>query len=74
MQLTLIISNIHNCFVVICSRNQILLQVAAILLLVLLCLTPDNFTRQVESAATQWVMYILYIYHVVHTPLLKISI
>jgi hypothetical protein len=21
----------------------------------LLCLTPDNFTRQVESAATQWV-------------------
>jgi hypothetical protein len=22
---------------------------------ILLCLTPDNFTSQVESAATQWV-------------------
>jgi hypothetical protein len=22
---------------------------------ILLCLTPDDFTRQVESAATQWV-------------------
>ena len=22
---------------------------------ILLCLMPDNFTRQVESAATQWV-------------------
>jgi hypothetical protein len=22
---------------------------------ILLCLTPDNFTRQVESASTQWV-------------------
>ena len=22
---------------------------------ILVCLTPDNFTRQVESAATQWV-------------------
>ena len=22
---------------------------------VLLCLTPDDFTRQVESAATQWI-------------------
>jgi hypothetical protein len=22
---------------------------------ILLCLTPDNFTHQVESAATQWV-------------------
>jgi hypothetical protein len=24
---------------------------------ILLCLTPDDFTRQVESAATQWVNY-----------------
>ena len=23
--------------------------------IILLCLTPDNFTRQWESAATQWV-------------------
>jgi hypothetical protein len=22
---------------------------------ILLCLTPDDFTRQVESAATQWI-------------------
>jgi hypothetical protein len=30
---------------------------------VLLCLTPDDFTRQVESAATQWVNYhILYLF------------
>ena len=26
---------------------------------ILLCLTPDDFTRQVESAATQWVNSVL---------------
>ena len=25
---------------------------------ILLCLTPDDFTRQVESAAAQWVKYV----------------
>jgi hypothetical protein len=25
--------------------------------IILLCLTPDNFTHQGESAATQWVNY-----------------
>jgi BarA-like signal transduction histidine kinase len=36
--------------------------------IILLCLTPDHFTRQVESAATQWVNWLrikcmLYIQH-----------
>jgi hypothetical protein len=26
-----------------------------LLIIILLCLMPDNFTRQGESAATQWV-------------------
>ena len=30
-------------------------------LVILLCLTPDNFAHQGESAATQWVNLILYL-------------
>jgi hypothetical protein len=31
---------------------------------ILLCLTPDNFTHQVESAATQWVEWGLWLQQV----------
>ena len=30
------------------------------LLFILLCLMPDDFTRQVESAATQWLLIKLF--------------
>jgi hypothetical protein len=30
---------------------------------ILLCLTPDGFTRQVESAATQWVRNMKIVFH-----------
>jgi hypothetical protein len=30
---------------------------------ILLCLTPDDFTRQVESAATHWVKKKKYVRH-----------
>jgi hypothetical protein len=40
---------------------------------ILLCLTPDNFTRQVESADTQWVKILISTY-ILHFSIANIAI